>query len=257
VARAGARSAGLIAALGLLAFGAPAAAALDEREARCLAMIAYAEAAIDGSRGMAAVIEVVRNRQKDARFPRDVCAVVAAPGEFQPISESAELRRAVRGADDTDLVELFGADRASEREAIRTAERLALLSGRHDPTGGALYFVNPRYMDPAKCPWFAKLKRTAEIGGHVFMTHYGPDETPGKPAIDCATAGRDYKKGHGFRLPNSYRVGPFDPRGPRVATRTATRAMLQAWKRTGQLEKRGAELRKRHFKPNWWLAEGG
>ena len=47
-----------------------------------------------------------------------------------------------------------------------------------DPTGGAVYFVNPRLMDPGKCPWFASLKRTASIGQHVFMADYAP---AGKP----------------------------------------------------------------------------
>ena len=45
-------------------------------------------------------------------------------------------------------------------------------------------------MDPERCPWFAALKRTAVIGGHVFMTEYRPGEAPGAPALDCATAGR-------------------------------------------------------------------
>ena len=47
------------------------------REVRCLAMIAYAEAAVDGLGGMAAVIRVVRNRMSDLRFPGDACAVIA------------------------------------------------------------------------------------------------------------------------------------------------------------------------------------
>ena len=60
---------------------------------------------------------------------------------------------------------------------------------RRDPTGGALYFVNPDLMDPEHCPWFAALKRTARIGGHVFMTHYRPGEPPGPPALDCGQGG--------------------------------------------------------------------
>lgn len=242
--------------MGLLATAvAPEAAADIGREARCLALIAYAEAANDGGRGMAAVIQVVRNRQKDGRFPADACAVVAQPGQFQPISESAELRAAVRSSEIAELPQLFGASSQGERRALAAAERLAAAGAVEDPTGGALYFVNPRFMDPDKCPWFARLKRTAAIGGHVFMTHYGPDETPGAPALDCSTAGRDYGKSGGFRLPHSYRVGPFDPRGPRMTTRSATPAMIRAWKRTGEYEKRIAILRARHFKHNWWVAE--
>ena len=38
-------------------------------------------------------------------------------------------------------------------------------------------------MDPARCPWFAALKRTAQIGSHVFMTHYREGETAGKGRV--------------------------------------------------------------------------
>jgi hypothetical protein len=58
-------------------------------------------------------------------------------------------------------------------------------------------------MEPAKCPWFAALKRTEEIGGHVFMTHYAEDEERGAPALDCAQVKKWYaaflKSGGGRR----------------------------------------------------------
>ena len=54
-------------------------------------------------------------------------------------------------------------------------------------------------MDPGSCAWFTKLKRTMAIGNHVFMTHYAPADKPGPPALDCATAGRDFGKSS-FRL---------------------------------------------------------
>ena len=34
-----------------------------------------------------------------------------------------------------------------------------------DPTGGALYFYNPK---TAKCKWLYSLKTVATIGNHVF-----------------------------------------------------------------------------------------
>jgi hypothetical protein len=103
-------------------------------------------------------------------------------------------------------------------------------------------------MDPAKCPWFATLKRTAEIGGHVFMTHWGDGETRRTLALDCDSG----EIGTAFRagLPRRYRVGLFDPEGPRIATRTATRKMLQEWRRTGELERRQRHLRSL-FEPGW------
>ena len=64
-------------ALSLLAalLACPATAATGDRERRCLAMIAYAEAATDGPAGMLAVIKVVHNRIADPRFADDACAV--------------------------------------------------------------------------------------------------------------------------------------------------------------------------------------
>lgn len=220
-----------------------------DRETKCLAMIAFAEAASEGRDGMAAVIRVVRNRKAHPSFPRDACAVALQDRQFQPVAESAALQRALADPSAVDIDTFFGTSR-SERSAMATARKLAASSGREDPTGGALYFVNPRFMDPRHCPWFATLKRTTEIGGHVFMTHYGEGEERDGPALDCATAGKDFGKG-GYRLPKTYSVGLFDPRGPRLATRTATPAMIRAWKRTGQYEKRIAQL-KRRFKPGWY-----
>ena len=237
--------------LGLLAGAGVARAdtSVSDREARCLAMIAFAEAASEGRAGMAAVIRVVRNRKGHPAFPGDACAVALQDRQFQPVSESPALKRALADPSSVDIDRFFGSSK-SDRAAMATARKLASSPSREDPTDGALYFVNPRFMDPRHCPWFATLKRTAEIGGHVFMTHYGSDEPRGGPALDCATAGRDFGKG-GYRLPKTYATGLFDPRGPRLATRTATPAMIKAWKRTGQYEKRVQQLRKR-FKPGWY-----
>lgn len=237
----------------LAAGGAQARSEADERAARCLAMVAYAEAAGEGREGMAAVMEVVRNRVADPRFPDHACAVVAQKRQFQPVSEKAALRRAVQDPAAHDMARVLDADAPIERRALEDARRLAAeveKERRKDRTGGALYFVNPRLMDPAYCAWFANLKRTAVIGGHVFLTHYAKGERRAGPAIDCEAAG----KGFWVYLPKRYAIGLFDPKGPRVATRTPTRKMLEAWRRSGKLEARQAELKK-HFKPGWYLAE--
>lgn len=232
----------------LLAWHATASAATDGRDTRCLALIAYAEAASEGSAGMAAVMQVVRNRVGDARFPDDDCAVAIEPGQFQPVMESPALRAALRHPDRYRPDEVVLVRGEADRKAL--AEALALAKARPqedaDPTHGALYFVNPRLMDPGNCPWFAQRKRTAVIGRHVFLTEYGPGEAHGGPGLDCSIAGIDRGKG----LPVHYRVGPFAPGGPKIATRTPTRAMLEAWRRTGQLAQREHEL-KRYFAPNW------
>ncbi len=211
-------------------------------------MIAYAEAGGEGPDGMAAVIRVVRNRTRDPRFPSHDCAVTVEPGQFQPVDESPSLRAALldpdRSAPDRVLIVRGAADRKALAEAFGLAEHPS--PDAPDPTHGALYFVNPRLMNPDACPWFARRKQTAVIGRHVFLTEYGPDEPRGTPGLDCKIAGIDRGKG----LPLLYRVGPFAPGGPRIATRTPTRAMLEAWRRTGQLARREQAL-KHYFPPNW------
>src|SRR4051812_50225904 len=62
-------------------------------EVRSLGLVAFAEAAVDGPPGMAAVTRVVRNRTADPRFPDDACAAVARVAQSQPVARSAVLRR--------------------------------------------------------------------------------------------------------------------------------------------------------------------
>jgi spore germination cell wall hydrolase CwlJ-like protein len=173
-----------------LVTGASAAAALSGREVRCLALVAYTEAAVDGVPGMTAVIRVVRNRMADPRFPDDACAVIAQVAQFQPIAQSAVLRKVAADPEGYSIPQVLGLRTPQSRLLLATAHRLARSTpAGSDPTGGALYFVNPDYMNPSLCPWFAGLKRTATIGGHVFMTHYRDGEPPGPPALDCSRAG--------------------------------------------------------------------
>src|SRR5690349_16063455 len=162
------------------------------REVRCLGLVAFTEAAVDGPPGMAAVIRVVRNRAADPRFPDDACAVIAQVAQFQPVAQSAVLRRVVRDPEGYNIPQVGGARSPYARRMLLEALRLAREPLRApDPTRGALYFVNPDLMDGGKCPWFAALKRTARIGGHVFLTDYRSGEEPGEPALDCAAAGAD------------------------------------------------------------------
>jgi len=218
---------------------------------RCTAMIAVLEAAGEGADGMAAVIEVVKNRAADPRFPDDACAVVAQDRQFQPVGEWPALRRALAQPASFDPASMLrgGPGQRSLQRALELT--------RQPPRGltkGALYFVNPLAMDPRHCPWFATLKRTVTIKNHVFMTHYGPSEKRGAPALDCADPkiGSLFKKG--TTLASRYAHGLFHPEGPRTATRTPTRAEREAWRRTGQMEARGRELQ-RHFQPGWILLE--
>ena len=166
------------------------AAALSGREVRCLALVAYTEAAVDGVPGMAAVIRVVRNRMADPRFPDDACAVIAQVAQFQPIAQSAVLQKVARDPEGYSIPQVLGLRTPQSRALLATAHRLAKAPlTAPDPTGGALYFLNPDLMDPEHCPWFATLKRTGTIGGHVFMTDYLEHEPPGPPALDCSQVG--------------------------------------------------------------------
>ena len=58
----------------------------DDRQRRCLTMIAYAEAAGEGSGGMLAVMKVVHNRVAHPDFADDICDVAVERGHRQPIS---------------------------------------------------------------------------------------------------------------------------------------------------------------------------
>jgi spore germination cell wall hydrolase CwlJ-like protein len=179
----------LMAAVVILVGAVPAGAEEpSQREVRCLALIAYAEAAVDGIPGMTAVIRVVRNRMADPRFPDDACAVIAQAVQFQPIAQSAVLKKVVQDPEGYSIPQVLGLRTPESRRLLVAAHALARAPrSKSDPTGGALYFVNPDLMSPKLCPWFAALKATTRIGGHVFMTHYRPGEEPGPPALDCAS----------------------------------------------------------------------
>ncbi|MEZ5824130.1 MAG: cell wall hydrolase [Geminicoccaceae bacterium] len=212
-------------------------------ETECLAAIAVLEAGSEGRTGMEAVIQVVRNRIRDGRFPGNACAVIAQPRQFQPVSEWPALAQALRHP-----ANFRSDDLLRSSKSLRAARQLARIKKVPDPTGGALYFVNPRFMDPAYCPWFATLKHTKSIGNHEFMTHYRRGEKKGPPALDCSSP--EIGSRRGSSLANQYANGLFHPSGARIASRTPTRNQLQAWKKTGRLEQRQRELKKL-FKPGW------
>jgi hypothetical protein len=94
------------AALILLGF---AHAARADGDARCLGLVAYAEAAVDGTAGMDAVMRVVRNRIADRRFPDGACAVIAQALQFQPIAQSEVLKRVVKDPEGFNIPQVMGA----------------------------------------------------------------------------------------------------------------------------------------------------
>src|SRR3954451_24430738 len=86
-----------LAAVVLLAIlgGPTRSAEVQDRERRCLTMIAYAEAGGEGAAGMLAVMKVVRNRIATPGSADDACTVALEPGQFQPAAERPRLRRAL------------------------------------------------------------------------------------------------------------------------------------------------------------------
>ena len=226
------RSLGLAAlAAAFLAAAAARAGEPSGREVRCLGLVAFTEAAVDGPPGMAAVIRVVRNRAADPRFPDDACAVVAQVAQFQPVAQSAVLQKVVRDPEGYDIPQVVGARSPHARRLLLEALRLAREPLRApDPTGGALYFVDPDLMDAGRCPWFAALRRTARIGGHVFLAEHRPGEARrpalerrgrGRPAVVAAPTGRE--RG-GSRTYAGGGAGPHAAAGA-TATRSRGRAI--------------------------------
>ena len=107
------------------ALAPPASAALSGREVRCLALVAYTEAAVDGIPGMTAVIRVVRNRMADPRFPDDACAVIAQVAQFQPIAQSEVLQKVAADPEGYSIPQVLGLRSPQARRLLATAHRLA------------------------------------------------------------------------------------------------------------------------------------
>src|SRR4051812_41675899 len=179
------------------------------REVRCLGLVAFTEAVVDGPPGMAAVIRVVRNRAADPGFPDDACAVVAQVAQFQPVAQSAVLQKVVRDPEGYDIPQVVGARSPHARRLLLEAQRLARQPPRApDPTGGALYFIDPALMDAGRCPWFAALRRTARIGGHVFLAEHPPGEGRGGAAPARARGGGGPPPGPPGRAVAAAAAGP-------------------------------------------------
>lgn len=109
-----------------------------------LARLIDAEAGGESYRGKVAVGAVVVNRLRDSRYPNTVREVIYQRGQF------AIHAMATRGA--------------PSESSVRAAE--AALRGE-DPTGGALYFYNPR--TARLDPWWNSRTRLIQIGNHLFL----------------------------------------------------------------------------------------
>lgn len=118
---------------------------VDTEEVELLARLVQMEAGAEPYVGQVAVAAVVVNRMNSSQFPDTIKEVIYQPGQFPPAASSR--------------FDSVVPDRLA-REAV-----LAALEGE-DPTGGALYFYNPRLaVNP---DYWATRPVLAEIGNHVF-----------------------------------------------------------------------------------------
>jgi len=135
-----------LAALGLptgQAAKATSAQPSSNRNLDLLAHLVYGEARGEPYIGQVAVAAVVINRTRDSRFPNTIAGVIYQPGAFDAVSD--------------------GQINLAPNETAYKAAKDAL--NGWDPTGGALYYYNPR---TATSKWIWSRKIVKVIGKHNF-----------------------------------------------------------------------------------------
>ena len=115
-----------------------------EEEINLLARVVQAESSSEPYLGKVAVAAVILNRAASGKFPGTIKGVLCAPGQFHTV------RGGVIGKKPS----------PSTYRAVHEA-----LSGK-DPTGGALYFINPKRSGSSS--WFQRRTKTVSIGNHIF-----------------------------------------------------------------------------------------
>ena len=134
------------AAMGIALSGGSVAAASGSvlsADHRLLAKLVYAEARGETYKGQVAVAAVVLNRVKSASFPNTISGVIYQSGAFSCVSNGS-------------------INQAPDSTAIRAARDA--MNG-WDPTGGCLYYYNPRATQDA---WIRTRTVKTVIGNHSF-----------------------------------------------------------------------------------------
>jgi spore germination cell wall hydrolase CwlJ-like protein len=141
----------------------------------CLTQAIYYEARSESEEGQAAVAEVILNRARSGRYPRDVCDVV-----YQRNARTCQFSYTCDGS--------IGRTRINAR-SWATAERIArqVHAGQAQallPARSVNYHAN--YVAPS---WGRRLERVRQIGAHIF---YGAALNGGTPGAsdDAAVAPR-------------------------------------------------------------------
>lgn len=111
-----------------------------------LARIIHAEAEGEPFLGKVAVGAVIMNRLKDQGFPNTIKDIIFQPRQFSPVEDGR-----------LDSIKIIGQDSI---EAAKLA-----ISGE-DPTGGALFFYNPKKV--SQTSWIRTRQIIYLIGEHVF-----------------------------------------------------------------------------------------
>ena len=117
---------------------------ITPQEKELLTRLVYAEARGESLEGQIAVAAVILNRVQSSRFPDTVWDVIHQPGQFTPVQNNT----LPQTASDTTV------------EAVNRALR------GEDPTGGALFFYNPRTTQAAE--YWATKPVIKKIGNHNF-----------------------------------------------------------------------------------------
>lgn len=117
---------------------------MSQRDLLYLAQTITGEARGETFKGQVAVAAVVLNRVKDQRFPSTIRDVVLEKGQFTSLYDGQ--------------INYYYSDSAL------MAAQLALLG--YDPTGGAIFFYNPRIA--TERVWITSREVVARIGEHVF-----------------------------------------------------------------------------------------
>lgn len=115
----------------------------SSQDVALLARVVYGEARGESYTGQVAVAAVVLNRIKSSSFPNTVSAVVYQPYAFTAVMD--------------------GQINYTPNQTAYNAAKDAI--NGWDPTGGALYYYNPK---TATSAWIYSRKVTTTIGNHVF-----------------------------------------------------------------------------------------
>jgi len=157
-----------------------------EREQRCLALVAFAEARGEGRDGMLAIMFVVMNRIRataEGSFPgptvakgKEVlpCDIVAQKGAFEAL-RGARFHRALLSIRHGQAPLLRQHPDPTEKDTLELANSLAhgIMAGEitEDVTAGATHFYCPaeqRQLRRSKPEWADRMVATAQIGKQVF-----------------------------------------------------------------------------------------